>query len=87
MTKYTLPGLRLGATSFVLPADYVTGLRWAAAFTNFYPTQIAYRLSGVSQNKSSSKVIFNDSNEKLIDLIKFIKDTDTDVLLPTVISR
>lgn len=31
MTKYALPGLRLGATSFVLPADYVTGLRWAAA--------------------------------------------------------
>ena len=35
----------------------------------------------VGINSSSSKVIFNDSNEKLIDLIKFIKDIDTDLLL------
>lgn len=38
----------------------------------------------VGINSSSSKVIFNDSNEKLIDLIKFIKDTDTDVLLKQI---
>ena len=35
----------------------------------------------VGINSSSSKVIFNDSNEKLIDLIQFIKDKDTDLLL------
>ncbi|MDU7033147.1 MAG: Dam family site-specific DNA-(adenine-N6)-methyltransferase [Finegoldia magna] len=38
----------------------------------------------VGINSASSKVIFNDSNEKLIDLIKFIKDTDTDVLLKQI---
>jgi len=38
----------------------------------------------VGINSSSSKVIFNDSNETLIDLIKFIKDTDTDVLLSKI---
>lgn len=35
----------------------------------------------VGINSSSSKVIFNDSNGKLIDLIKYIKYTDTEVLL------
>ncbi|HDL5761948.1 TPA: DNA adenine methylase, partial [Mannheimia haemolytica] len=35
----------------------------------------------VGINSSSSKVIFNDTNENLIDLIEFIKDTDTDALL------
>lgn len=38
----------------------------------------------VGINSSSSKVIFNDSNEKLIDLIEFIKDTDTDALLKQI---
>ena len=38
----------------------------------------------VGINSSSSKVIFNDSNEKLIDLIEFIKVTDTDVLLKQI---
>lgn len=38
----------------------------------------------VGINSSSSKVIFNDSNKKLIDLIKFIKDTDTDILLKQI---
>ena len=38
----------------------------------------------VGINSASSKVIFNDSNEKLIDLIKFIKYTDTDVLLKQI---
>lgn len=38
----------------------------------------------VGINCSSSKVIFNDSNEKLIDLIEFIKDIDTDVLLKQI---
>ncbi|KEZ23236.1 DNA adenine methylase [Ureaplasma diversum] len=35
----------------------------------------------VGINSTSSKVIFNDLNDKLIDLIKFIKDTNTDLLL------
>lgn len=35
----------------------------------------------VGINSSSSKVIFNDSNERLIDLIKFIRDTNTEILL------
>ena len=38
----------------------------------------------VGINSSSSKVIFNDLNEKLIDLIKFIKDTDTNILLKQI---
>lgn len=38
----------------------------------------------VGINSSSSKVIFNDSNEKLIDLIKFIKNTDTNILLKQI---
>ena len=38
----------------------------------------------VGINSSSSKVIFNDSNENLIDLIKFIKDIDTDLLLKEI---
>lgn len=38
----------------------------------------------VGINSSSSKVIFNDSNEKMIDLINFIKDTDTDKLLKQI---
>lgn len=38
----------------------------------------------VGINSSSSKVIFNDSNENLIDLIKFIKNTDTSVLLKKI---
>ena len=38
----------------------------------------------VGINSSSSKIIFNDLNDKLIDLIKFIKDTDTDVLLKQI---
>ncbi|QZO76117.1 Dam family site-specific DNA-(adenine-N6)-methyltransferase [Helcococcus kunzii] len=38
----------------------------------------------VGINSISSKVIFNDSNEKLIDLIKFIKDTDTNLLLKQI---
>lgn len=38
----------------------------------------------VGINSSSSKVVFNDSNEMLIDLIKFIKDTDTAVLLKQI---
>ncbi|MDO5037723.1 MAG: Dam family site-specific DNA-(adenine-N6)-methyltransferase [Tissierellia bacterium] len=38
----------------------------------------------VGINSSSSKVIFNDSNEKLIDLIKTIRDTDTDILLKQI---
>ena len=35
----------------------------------------------VGVNSSSSKVIFNDSNEKLIGLIQYINETDLDVLL------
>ncbi|MGY3776022.1 Dam family site-specific DNA-(adenine-N6)-methyltransferase [Helcococcus sueciensis] len=35
----------------------------------------------VGINSSSSKVILNDSNERLINLIKFIKETKTDILL------
>lgn len=38
----------------------------------------------VGINSSSSKVIFNDSNEKLIDLMEFIKVTDTEVLLKQI---
>lgn len=38
----------------------------------------------VGINSSSSKVIFNDLNEKMIDLIQFIKDTDTDILLKKI---
>ena len=38
----------------------------------------------VGINSSSSKIVFNDSNEKLIDLIKFIKDTDTADLLKQI---
>ena len=38
----------------------------------------------VGINSSSAKIIFNDLNDKLIDLIKFIKDTDTDVLLKQI---
>ena len=38
----------------------------------------------VGINSLSSKIIFNDLNDKLIDLIKFIKDTDTDVLLKQI---
>ena len=38
----------------------------------------------VGINSSSSKVIFNDMNENLIDLIEFIKDTDTDALLKQI---
>ena len=38
----------------------------------------------VGINSSSSKVIFNDSNEKLINLIKYIKYTDTDDLLKQI---
>lgn len=38
----------------------------------------------VGINSLSSKVIFNDLNEKLIDLIKFIKSTDTDILLEQI---
>lgn len=38
----------------------------------------------VGINVSSSKVIFNDSNEKLIDLIKFIKEIDTYFLLKQI---
>ena len=38
----------------------------------------------VGINSFSSKVIFNDSNEKLIDLIKFIKENDTNVLLKKI---
>lgn len=38
----------------------------------------------VGINSSSSKVIFNDSNEKIIDLINFIKETDTGVLLKQI---
>ena len=38
----------------------------------------------VGINSSSSKIIFNDLNDKLIDLIKFIKDIDTDVLLKQI---
>ena len=38
----------------------------------------------VGINSSSSKVIFNDLNEKLVDLIKFIKETDTGVLLKQI---
>ncbi len=51
----------------------------------FYENEVFLDLfaggGNVGINSSSSKVIFNDSNEILIDLIKFIKDTDTDVLL------
>ena len=35
----------------------------------------------VGINSSSSKVIFNDSNDRLIELIRFIRDTDTAMLL------
>ena len=35
----------------------------------------------VGINSSSTKIIFNDSNEKMIDLIEFIKETNTDILL------
>ena len=35
----------------------------------------------VGINSSSSRIIFNDSNERLIDLMKFIRDTDTKILL------
>ena len=35
----------------------------------------------VGINSSSSKVILNDSNERIINLIKFIKETKTDILL------
>ena len=38
----------------------------------------------VGINSSSSKVIFNDLNEKLIDLIKYIKDHNTDMLLKNI---
>ena len=38
----------------------------------------------VGINSSSSKVIFNDLNEKLINLINFIKATDTDLLLKQI---
>lgn len=38
----------------------------------------------VGINSSSSKVIFNDSNEKIIDLINFIKETETGVLLKQI---
>ena len=38
----------------------------------------------VGINSSSSKVIFNDLNEKLINLIKYIKDHSTDVLLKKI---
>lgn len=38
----------------------------------------------VGINSLSSKIIFNDLNDKLIDLIKFIKDTDTDILLKQI---
>lgn len=38
----------------------------------------------VGINSSSSKVIFNDSNEKLMDLMAFIKKTDTDILLKQI---
>lgn len=38
----------------------------------------------VGINSTSSKVIFNDTNEKLINLIQFIRDTDTDILLKQV---
>lgn len=38
----------------------------------------------VGVNSSYSKVIFNDLNKKLTDLIKFIKDTDTDTLLKQI---
>lgn len=37
----------------------------------------------VGINSSSSKVIFNDTNERLMDLIRFIGDTETEVLLKT----
>ena len=35
----------------------------------------------VGINSSSSKVIFNDSNDSLVDLMKYIRDTGTDKLL------
>lgn len=35
----------------------------------------------VGINSSSSKVVFNDKNERLMDLIKFIRDTDVEFLL------
>ncbi len=35
----------------------------------------------VGINSSSSRVILNDSNERLMDLISYIRDTDTEVLL------
>jgi DNA adenine methylase len=38
----------------------------------------------VGINSLSSKIIFNDLNDKLIDLIKFIKETNTDVLLKQI---
>lgn len=38
----------------------------------------------VGINSSSSKVIFNDLNERLIDLIKYIKEHDTDLLLQEI---
>ena len=38
----------------------------------------------VGINSTSSKVIFNDSNENLINLIRFIKETDTDILLKQI---
>lgn len=38
----------------------------------------------VGINSLSSKVIFNDINENLIDLIKYIKDCSTDVLLKKI---
>ncbi len=38
----------------------------------------------VGINSSSTKIIFNDSNEKMIDLIEFIKETNTDILLKQI---
>lgn len=54
----------------------------------FYKSEVFLDLfaggGNVGINSSSSKVIFNDINENLIDLIKFIRDCSTDVLLQKI---
>lgn len=54
----------------------------------FYESEVFLDLfaggGNVGINSSSSKVIFNDINENLIDLIKFIRACSTDVLLQKI---